>query len=455
MTKTTECPKGVPSGSLGENALCHSCNMNDILEALEDYDAMKEPREYAAWCSGIGIKPVLNPFWKFLPYTNIYQSITPDVLHQLHQGMTKHVISWLQSTFGTLELDSRCRCLPLNHNVRHFSKGFSGFSRISGKEHAEICKVLLGLIIGLPLPDNRSSGKLLCAVRGILDFLYLAQLPSHTDETLCDMTAALDAFHMNKSIFIELGIRDDFNFPKLHSLLHYTSSIRLFRTTDNYNTEHSERLHIDLAKDVYAATNRKDELAQMVTWLWRMEKITRFDDFIQWRLHGRLPPPSEISPGNHHTRIKIARNPTASITLDDICHNYGAKNFRSALAEFLAHHANPQASRSELRDTVLHPCPDFTRIPVFQKVKIWIEDSQGRSEVDDTLDVAHARCRSKARSGHKLPARFDTVLVDMSADGGPDEHGGVQGGSCMLCKSSSVSQRFWYRFLHRSSPSHF
>ena len=279
-TKTSECPKGVPSGSLGENVPCHLRDIDDILDALESYDPVKQPREYAAWCAGMGIKPVLNPFWKFLPYANIYQAITPDVLHQLHQGVTKHLISWLQSTFGASELDHRSRCLPPNHNVRHFSKGISGFSRISGKEHAEICKVLFGLIIGVPLRDNCSSDKLLRAVRGILNFLYLAQLPSHTDKTLDDMSTALNTFHANKSIFVKLGIRGDFNFPKLHSLLHYASSIKLFGTTDNYNTEHSERLHIDLAKDAYAATNRKDELPQMVAWLERIERITRFDDFI-------------------------------------------------------------------------------------------------------------------------------------------------------------------------------
>jgi hypothetical protein len=226
-TKSTECPKGTPSAPLGENALCHLHDIDNILEALDEYDAVEQPREYIAWCNGMGIKPVLNPFWKFLPYANIYQSITPDILHQLHQGMTKHLISWLQSTFGITELDQRCRCLPLNHNVRHFSKGISGFSRISGKEHADICKTLLGIIIGLPLPDNCSSNKLLRAVKGLLDFLYLAQLPSHTDETLNEMSTALDTFHTNKSIFVELHIREDFNFPKLHSLLHYASSIRL------------------------------------------------------------------------------------------------------------------------------------------------------------------------------------------------------------------------------------
>ena len=426
-TKPTECPKGAPSGPLGENAPCHPRDIDNILEALEEYDPVEQSKEYIAWCNGMGIKLVLNPFWKFLPYANIYQSITPDVLHQLHQGVTKHLISWLQSAFGTAELNQRCRCLPLNHNVRHFSKGISGFSRISGKEHAEICKILLGLIIGLPLPDNRSSKKLLRAVKGILDFLYLAQLPSHTDETLNDMSAALDAFHANKSIFVELHIRDDFNFPKLHSLLHYAPSIRLFGTTDNYNTEHTERLHIDLAKNAYAATNRKDELAQMVVWLERKEKITRFDDFIRWRLDGRFPPPKEVPPSTHRTHIQIARTPTALVGFDDICSDFGARNFRRALPEFLIRHANPQTSRVQLENAVSQFSFDFSRVPVFQKVKIWIRDLQGRAEADDILDVIHVRRECKVRSGRKLSARFDTVLVDAAPGNDSSGEHGVQG----------------------------
>lgn len=423
---TTGCPKGTPSGPLGENIPCHPRDVDDILEALDEYDPVVQPREYAAWCRGLGIKPVLNPFWKFLPYSNIYQSITPDVLHQLHQGVTKHLISWLQSAFGISELDYRCRYLPLNHNVRHFSKGISGFSRVSGKEHAEMCKVLLGLIIGLPLPDDCSSEKLLHAVRGVLDFLYLAQLPSHTDETLADMSAALDAFHEDKSIFVELGIRDNFNFPKLHSLLHYVPSIRLFGTTDGYNTEHSERLHIDLAKNAYAATNHKDELSQMVIWLERREKITRFNDFIEWQLRSRPPPPKETPQSTHRTHIQMTRNPTASMTLDDIRHDHGAKNFQGALSKFLVHFTNPQISQVQLQDVVSGFNFSFSRVSVFQKVKLWIKDVQGSTGVDDVLDVVHVRRSSKSKSGRKLPARFDTVLVKTFPNEGLCRSDGVQ-----------------------------
>jgi len=42
---------------------------------------------------------------------------------------------------------------------------------------------------------------------------------------------------------------------------------------DNYNTEQSERLHIDFAKDAYRATNQRDQYPQMTAWLERREKV--------------------------------------------------------------------------------------------------------------------------------------------------------------------------------------
>ncbi|KAG2352892.1 hypothetical protein BDR07DRAFT_1264463, partial [Suillus spraguei] len=123
---------------------------------------------------------------------------------------------------------------------------------------------------------------LLHAVCGLLDFLYLAQYPSHTSETLILLNEALDLFHNNKDIFIDLGIRNSFNLPKLHFTAHYAHMIRMFGTTDNYNTEYTERLHIDLAKDAYRSTNHKNEFAQMTTWLEQREKVFRHEKYIQW-----------------------------------------------------------------------------------------------------------------------------------------------------------------------------
>jgi hypothetical protein len=47
----------------------------------------------------------------------------------------------------------------------------------------------------------------------------------------------------------------------------------LFGTTDNYNMEQIEHLHINFMKNAYHATNHKGKYVQMATWLERREKI--------------------------------------------------------------------------------------------------------------------------------------------------------------------------------------
>ena len=61
--------------------------------------------------------------------------------------------------------------------------------------------------------------------------------------------------------------------PKVHFLSHYIDLITLFGMTNNFNTQYTEQLNIDLAKDAYHATNKKDEYSQMTMWLKRKEKI--------------------------------------------------------------------------------------------------------------------------------------------------------------------------------------
>ena len=111
--------------------------------------------------------------------------------------------------------------------------------------------VLLGIIADMGLLRGFNSARLLCAVHALLDFMYLARLPVMTTCHLALMKKALETFHNNKQILIEMEIHENFNIPKLHSCLHYITSIKLFGTTDNYDTQYTERLHIDFTKDAY------------------------------------------------------------------------------------------------------------------------------------------------------------------------------------------------------------
>ncbi|KAG8920360.1 hypothetical protein FRC01_000803 [Tulasnella sp. 417] len=227
--------------------------------------------------------------------------MTPDMLHQLHKGVFKdHLFKWCTSGKKD-EVDARFARLPPFNGLRHFSKGVSTISQFTGNEHREMKKVFIGIMINLHDQDPN----IITAARSLLDFIYLAHYPSHSTSTLQQMKGAIDSFNAAKDVFIRAGLRDHFNIGKIHSLAHYAPSIIDYGALDGYNSEISERLHIDFAKLGYRASNRKAYLDQMVTWLERHEKSEgceaeeqEVDEVVSEEVLNRSEPPV---PNGHQT----------------------------------------------------------------------------------------------------------------------------------------------------------
>ncbi|KAF9787519.1 hypothetical protein BJ322DRAFT_1003262 [Thelephora terrestris] len=418
--KTGECPKcDIDRKELGDIDTQSSYrDLQKVLDVLATFD--RDPAGYSAACSKVGIKPIVHPFWETLPYSDVYLSLTPDVLHQLYQGVMKHLVAWVTTAFNKRDLDARCRCLPPNFNIRSFTKGITSLSRLTGKEHADMCRILLGLIVDMDLPGGASPVRLIRSTRALLDFLYLAQYPVHTSETLQLLRQSLRDFHANKHIFVELGIREDFNLPKLHSLTHYVDSIELFRTTDNYNTEYTERLHIDLAKDAYRATNHRDEYAQMTVWLERKEKILRHQSYLEWRLRKNTTIVPVLQPRMEFNGVlTLTKSPSKpAVDLDEIVTEYRAVFFHQALRRYLVvlNHSGPQLTRNQVERAILFMKLPFTSVAVYHKLKFTKPADSGRTK-NLTLDAIYVRPERQSKKGLTIPARFDTALVNMGSGG--------------------------------------
>lgn len=98
----------VPSDELGLTAGAANYqpqNLDAVLNALSDLN--EGGLAFVRACAEAGIKPIVHPYWEGLPFVNIFKLITPDILHQLYQGLIKHLLAWLSDACGSVEIDAR------------------------------------------------------------------------------------------------------------------------------------------------------------------------------------------------------------------------------------------------------------------------------------------------------------------------------------------------------------
>ncbi|KAJ7318309.1 hypothetical protein DFH08DRAFT_1036468 [Mycena albidolilacea] len=383
------------------------------------------------------LRPI-NPFWADFPHCDIFSSMTPDLLHELHNGVFgDHIVKWSTkaATGGDKEIDRRFRTMTPHPTLRHFTRGISLTSQWTGNERENMEKVLLGILAQATDPAVQR------AVAAIIDFIYYAHFETHCEESLSRLDAAWAAFHEEKSIFLELEIRKHFDINKLHELKHYVDSIRSRGTADGFNTENTERLHIDFAKAGYRATNKVHYTRQMTVWLARQEAVYKFGTYLQWAIPGYIadsandannndleeeeegsavpahhPPPDDPDSDDegelgHDTpsrslTYRVQKNPSfPRVPAATIVSEFHAPDFLIKLDDFLKSNSiNPH-----------HPPDVNSTFPVYKRLSIPLPQiSEVASHVVyDTVRAVRAEPGKMTAKGI-MPAkegRFDTVLV--------------------------------------------
>ncbi|KIM55951.1 hypothetical protein SCLCIDRAFT_29991 [Scleroderma citrinum Foug A] len=273
-------------------------------------------------------------------------------------------------------------------------------------------RVFVGLLSGA------AEDSVLLLARSLLDFIYYVQFQQQMDKTLAAMQDSLNVFHSCKGVVIELGIREHFNIPKIHSLLHYVA--------DGYNTEYPECLHINYAKDAYRASNKRDYVEQMALWLQHQEAIHHKTAYHSWRQLRRTASTGSIngSPGDGvnvsdtgsemgdrlavmqssgRTRYKVMKVPYhRGVSVQELETDYKAPEFLSVLKHFLTSHTT-QAN-------IVLPV-ELDRFNIFSRLYVESMPSvvTGHGSVWQKIS-ARPKVAARGRKASS-PARFDTAFV--------------------------------------------
>ncbi|KAI9461411.1 hypothetical protein HD554DRAFT_2206691 [Boletus coccyginus] len=223
-----------------------------------------------------GLRPVFSPFWADLPHTNIFIYISSNILHQLHQGLFKDYLKkWCAAIAGLDDFDAQFHTMPIFPGLQHFNNSISQIRQWTGTNHKQLQWVFVGGLVGIT-----TKPCILRAAHGLTDFICLVLYQSHMDKTIQALLQALDNFHSAKDVFIELGLHEHFNIPKVHSLLHYIDMIKNLGSLDRINTKSLECLHINYTKKAYAASSQNDYTIQMTKWLQCQEMIIWFNQYL-------------------------------------------------------------------------------------------------------------------------------------------------------------------------------
>jgi hypothetical protein len=313
----------------------------------------------------LDLNGVTKPFWAALPHANPSTFLVSDILHQLHRFFLDHPFQWFRAIVGSSELDKRIASVQHVVGLKHFPS-LSNIGQWTGTEQRQLQRVLLPCVAGAPNVTPRATRFL----RSVLDIIYLAQYPSHTETTFQAIRNAIATFHEEKSEIVRLGqilvpekpkkkkknakplsLPKHFRIPKVEMLHNLEPCIREMGSLPQFSTETTEYLHGPLVKDPFRHCNGQNATDGMCRILDRREKVADFQEYLKWRGEekarrksldgtGGLGQPSKcdesvLSDRLENSRISITKKPHRSrITIDDAASLYGLPDLRAALADY-------------------------------------------------------------------------------------------------------------------------
>ncbi|KAG1720172.1 hypothetical protein EDB19DRAFT_1965769 [Suillus lakei] len=223
----------------------------DISETVDPWNLDKfQKAAKAIYLSGVHM-----PYWRDWTYACPSVFLAGKILHTGHKFFFDHPLNWVKETVGNQELDARFTVQHKRVGTRHFAKGVTHVKQMTGREHRDIQCTIIASIAGAAPP------RFIHAIRALIDFIYLAQNPVHSRDSLESMAEALSDFHSFKDAIIDAGARrgksgakEDFFIPKLELLQSFCGTVRRLGSLMQFSADVTERLLITHCKDLFNRT---------------------------------------------------------------------------------------------------------------------------------------------------------------------------------------------------------
>ncbi|KAG9310720.1 hypothetical protein JVU11DRAFT_9321 [Chiua virens] len=263
---------------------------SQTLQLIHDLSLKVDPwnlDHFQKLCKEFCLIGIHLPCWRDWMNSEVSSFLLPEILHTLHKFFFDHILTWCKEVVGNDELDARYKAHHRRIGVRHFTSGVSHVKQMTGREHRDIQRTIVAMIAGAAPPEMVRS------VRALMDFIYQAQRPVHTETSIRRMEASLAEFHASKDAILAAGarrgkktVKEDFNIPKLELFLSFTSAIRNSGGLPQYTADVSERLLITHCKMPFTRTSRQRDFAeQVVRILDREERMRSFDLYLLLQQH--------------------------------------------------------------------------------------------------------------------------------------------------------------------------
>lgn len=429
------------------------------------------------------------PFWRDWTLPNgippdPYQLFPIEVLHHFHKCFWDHDVKWCIRAVGEDEINFRFALLQPRCGYRRFPAGISALKQVTGREHRNIQRYILGVIAGaVPL-------EFIVCIRALLDIRYLAQMRRVTAEVLDQIEAALQTFHQYKDTIIKHKYRVGkgkkpilhFEIPKLELLQSIVSCIQWSGSLPQWSADSTERSHGQFIKKPKSKANGIEYSSQICRHLDREEKIRTFDlattihesapldplddallddddldlDTDEWmtgppasgyNLPGRrvpnffsadtMDPPDPLTSSiprtfaTSTTGFHLKNRPNITrVEIDIIATDFNIPNLHISIRDFLSHYLYDQGSRriaGRQGPTYGPPLP-FYEIRVWHSVQLQNYDSDGGLRPPQRLFASPP-------DGNWPSGRYDTVLFRESVDvGSPQRPGPGLKGQCFACQ---------------------